>query len=132
MRLRLIERPGVKIFSNASLDSAMPMQEHWGTGRERRISFLAKFPDDPSSRCDHQEVSPMMELESLLSAVLSSWIAIPLIFVVRFFSSLLTEIQTLLVVWGRVRSATLLAGVEDLLYWASIGLVIHETSRGYL
>ena len=74
----------------------------------------------------------MIDLETLLSAVLSSWIAIPLIFVVRFISSLLTEVQTIMVVFGKVRSATLLAGVEDLMYWASIGLVIHESSRGYL
>ena len=73
-----------------------------------------------------------MDMHAALSAVLSSWIAIPVIFVVRFVSSLLTEIQTVLVVWGRVRYATLLAGVEDLLYWISIGLVINETHRGYL
>ena len=74
----------------------------------------------------------MNELQSLFSPILSSWLAIPLIFSVRFFSSLLTEIQTALMVWGKVKSATLLAGVEDLLYWVSIGLVINETNRGYL
>lgn len=74
----------------------------------------------------------MMDMHSDLASILSTWVAVPLIFVVRFFSSLLTEIQTVFVVWGRVRSATLLAGVEDLLYWASIGLVVHESSRGYL
>ena len=78
------------------------------------------------------EVSPMFDVELVLSAVLSSWIAIPLIFVVRFISSLLTEVQTMMVVFGKVRSATLLAGVEDLFYWTSIGLVVHESSRGYL
>lgn len=74
----------------------------------------------------------MMDFNAELSSILSTWLAIPLIFVVRFFSSLLTEIQTIYMVWGRVRHATLLAGVEDVLYWASIGLVIHESSRGYL
>lgn len=74
----------------------------------------------------------MMDMQADLGLILSSWIAIPLIFLVRFFSSLLTEVQTILVVWGRVKYATLLAGFEDLLYWASIGLVIHESSRGYL
>ncbi|OGH60680.1 MAG: hypothetical protein A3G34_11185 [Candidatus Lindowbacteria bacterium RIFCSPLOWO2_12_FULL_62_27] len=74
----------------------------------------------------------MMDLETALTTALSSWFAVPLIFVVRFTSSLLTEVQTVMVVWGRVKSATLLAGVEDLLYWASIGLVVHESSRGYL
>ncbi len=74
----------------------------------------------------------MSEIQSVFAPLLASWIAIPLIFAVRFISSLLTEVQTLMVVWGRVKSATLLAGVEDLLYWTSIGLVIHETGRGYL
>ena len=74
----------------------------------------------------------MMDFHADLGMILSSWVAIPVIFVVRFLSSFLTEIQTVFVVWGRVKHATLLAGVEDLLYWASIGLVVHESSRGYL
>lgn len=72
------------------------------------------------------------QLQADILPILSTWWVIPIIFVVRFISSLLTEVQTILVVFGRVKSATLLAGVEDLLYWASIGLVIHETDRGYL
>ena len=73
-----------------------------------------------------------MDMQSALTSITSSWAIIPIIFVVRFVSSLLTEIQTILTVFGRVKSATLLAGVEDLLYWTSIGLVLHESSRGYL
>lgn len=74
----------------------------------------------------------MMNVDVLLQAVMSSWWAIPVIFVVRFVASLLLEVQTVLMIWGRVRSATLLAGVEDVLYWVSMGLVINETGRGYL
>lgn len=74
----------------------------------------------------------MMDLQTFFAPILSTWIAIPLIFGVRFVSSLLTEVQTVYMVYGRVKHATLLAGIEDLLYWASIGLVLNEAGRGYL
>lgn len=72
------------------------------------------------------------QIEANVMSILSTWWAVPIIFFVRFIHCLLAEGQTVLVIWGRVKSATILAGIEDTLYWASIGLVIHETSRGYL
>ncbi|MBI4178658.1 hypothetical protein HY522_04425 [bacterium] len=74
----------------------------------------------------------LTQLEADFMPLLASWWAIPVIFVVRFISCLLAEGQTILVVFGKAKSATLLAGIEDTLYWASIGLVVHETGRGYL
>lgn len=60
----------------------------------------------------------------------SGWLILVVLFIVRFVSCLLTEVQTVLVVKQRVRSAVLLSGVEDLFYWVSIGLVAAETSQG--
>ncbi len=54
------------------------------------------------------------------------------VFVARFLVSFLSDAQTIYILARRTKPASLLAGLEELLTWATIGFVVHSEQWGCL